>query len=106
MSTFLIKGGRVVDPACGVDAIANVFIRDGKIVSVGEKTPKAAETLDARGLVVCPGLIDMHVHLREPGKEEEETIASGSASAIAGGFTSVAAMPNTEPASEPPGLRN
>lgn len=98
MSTFLIRGGRVVDPACGVDAIANVFIRDGKIVSVGDKAPKAAETLDARGLVVCPGLIDMHVHLREPGKEEEETIASGSAAAIAGGFTSVAAMPNTEPA--------
>ncbi len=98
MSTFLIKSGRVVDPACGVDAIANVFIRDGKIVSVGDKAPKATETLDARGLVVCPGLIDMHVHLREPGKEEEETIASGSAAAIAGGFTSVAAMPNTDPA--------
>jgi len=98
MSTILIRGGRVIDPANGVDAVAHVFIRDGKIVSVGAKEAKAKETIEAKGLVVCPGLIDMHVHLREPGKEEEETIASGSAAAIAGGFTSVAAMPNTEPA--------
>lgn len=98
MSTVLIRGGRVVDPSTGRDGVANVLVRDGVIVSVGDKAPKAAETFDARGLVVCPGLIDMHVHLREPGKEEEETIASGSAAAIAGGFTSVAAMPNTEPA--------
>ncbi|MCE9583563.1 MAG: dihydroorotase [Planctomycetes bacterium] len=98
MTTLLIKGGHVIDPANNIDAVANVFISDGKIVSVGDKAPKATETIEAKGLVVCPGLIDMHVHLREPGKEEEETIASGSAAAIAGGFTSVAAMPNTEPA--------
>ena len=97
MSTILIRGGRVIDPANGLDAVADVLVRDGKIASVG-KAAKASETIEAKGLVVCPGLIDMHVHLREPGKEEEETIASGSAAAIAGGFTSVAAMPNTEPA--------
>ncbi|MBI2921393.1 MAG: dihydroorotase [Planctomycetes bacterium] len=98
MSTLLIRNGRVIDPASGLDGPANVFVRDGKIESVGKATPKAAEAFDAKGLVVCPGLIDMHVHLREPGKEEEETIASGAAAAVAGGFTSVAAMPNTEPA--------
>ncbi|MEW6026657.1 MAG: dihydroorotase [Planctomycetota bacterium] len=95
MTTILIKNGRIIDPA---NKLANVFIENGKIKSVGAKTAKAAKTIDAKGLIVTPGLIDMHVHLREPGKEDEETIASGAAAAIHGGFTSVACMPNTDPA--------
>jgi dihydroorotase len=97
MTTLLIKNGRVIDPANKIDKVTNVFIENGKIKSIG-KTAKASKTIDAKGLIVTPGLIDMHVHLREPGKEDEETIASGTAAAINGGFTSVACMPNTDPA--------
>ncbi len=98
MSRLLIKGGRVIDPAGGKDGVMDVLIEDGKIARVAENLPKkGAEVIDAAGFVVSPGLIDMHVHLREPGMEEEETIASGAAAAVAGGFTSIAAMPNTEP---------
>jgi len=98
MTTILIKNGRVIDPANKIDKVTNVFIENGKIKSIGPKSPKAHKTIDAKGLIVTPGLIDMHVHLREPGKEDEETIASGTAAAINGGFTSVACMPNTDPA--------
>ena len=98
MTTILIKNGRVIDPANKIDKVTNVFIENGKIKSIGPKAPKARKTIDAKGLIVTPGLIDMHVHLREPGKEDEETIASGTAAAINGGFTSVACMPNTDPA--------
>jgi len=98
MTTLLIKNGRVIDPANKIDKVTNIFIENGKIKSVGPKTLKANKTIDAKGLIVTPGLIDMHVHLREPGKEDEETIASGTAAAINGGFTSVACMPNTDPA--------
>ncbi len=98
MPTFLIKGGRVVDPSQNLDAVTDVLVEDARIRSVGATTARADRVIDAKGLVVCPGLIDMHVHLREPGKEAAETIASGSAAAIAGGLTTVAAMPNTEPA--------
>ncbi|MBI3726064.1 dihydroorotase [bacterium] len=98
---LLIEGGRVVDPARGVDGRLDVLIEDGQIRALapglGGKG-EYARVIDARGLVVTPGLVDMHVHLREPGNEEEETIASGAAAAAAGGFTSVAAMPNTDPA--------
>ncbi|HNQ74962.1 MAG TPA: dihydroorotase [Verrucomicrobiota bacterium] len=101
MSSLLIKGGRVIDPANRFDAVADVFIRDGKIVAVGAEAGtepgSGAETLDAQGLVVCPGLIDLHVHLREPGQTAKETIASGAAAAAKGGFTSVLCMPNTAP---------
>lgn len=97
MNSILIANGRVVDPANGIDKAANVLVRNGKIVSVGPKKEKADRTIDAKGMVVAPGLIDMHVHLREPGMQEEETIASGCAAAINGGFTSLAAMPNTDP---------
>ena len=96
MTTLLIKNGRVIDPANKIDKITDVFIQDGKIKSLGGQS-KADKIIDAKGLIVTPGLIDMHVHLREPGKEDEETIASGSAAAINGGFTSVACMPNTDP---------
>ncbi|MFH0888434.1 MAG: dihydroorotase [Planctomycetota bacterium] len=98
MNSILIKNGHVIDPANKIDKITDVFIQDGKIKSIGKQSFKADKIIDAKGLIVTPGLIDMHVHLREPGKEDEETIASGSAAAINGGFTSVACMPNTDPA--------
>lgn len=97
MTTLLIKNGRVIDPANKIDKITNVFVKDGKINAVSNKSFNADEIIDAKGLIVTPGLIDMHVHLREPGKEDEETIASGSNAAINGGITSVACMPNTDP---------
>jgi dihydroorotase len=98
-TTILIRGGRVVDPSQDIDEVTSVAIRDGKIAAIGPKTPKSAdEVVDAAGLIVTPGLIDMHVHLREPGQEEAETIESGTAAAAAGGFTAVACMPNTTPA--------
>ena len=95
----LIKGGRVIDPANGFDEVADVLIVNGKIEFVGTvKKEAGVRVIDAGGCIVSPGLIDMHVHFREPGDEEEETIASGSAAAVAGGFTSVVCMPNTKPA--------
>jgi dihydroorotase len=101
MSTLLIRGGRVVDPAQGIDRVDDVLVRDGLVVSVGhaggQPLGRADETIDAAGLIVAPGLIDMHVHLREPGREEDETIETGTRAALAGGFTSVACIPNTEP---------
>src|SRR5262245_60120195 len=99
MSTLRIINGRVIDPSQHLDQIADVWIRGEHIVRIGQHPSwSAARTTDATGKIVCPGLIDMHVHLREPGREEDETIATGTASAIAGGVTSVACMPNTEPA--------
>jgi len=96
-----IRGGRVVDPAQGRDETGDVLIDGARIHSVGVVSPPPrgsdVVTVDAAGLLVCPGLIDMHVHLREPGNEEEETISSGARAAIAGGVTSVACFPNTEP---------
>ena len=97
MSCILIRNGRVIDPATHHDAVANLWIENGVIAAVGGPDRQASETIDAAGKLVCPGLIDMHVHLREPGREEDETIATGCAAAIAGGVTSVACMPNTEP---------
>jgi dihydroorotase len=93
----LIRGGRVIDPAAGVDRVCDVLLADGKIRQVGRATTVPDHVIEAKGLIVCPGLIDTHVHLREPGDENEETIASGSAAAVAGGFTSVVCMPNTNP---------
>ena len=101
MSTLRIKGGRVVDPKNGIDALADVFIQDGKIAHVGsDSKEKADKTIDAKGLVVTPGLIDMHVHFREPGREDRETIETGSMAALAGGVTSVVTMPNTNPTAD------
>lgn len=102
MGVIHIKGGRVIDPAGGIDREGDVVIDGERIAAVGERlsAPAGAETLDARGLIVAPGLIDMHVHLREPGSEHEETIASGSRAAVAGGFTTVCAMPNTDPCAD------
>ncbi|HOB74964.1 MAG TPA: dihydroorotase [Phycisphaerae bacterium] len=96
---LLIKGGRVIDPAAGVDRTADVLLADGKVAGIDSSlSVPDAQVIDARGRIVCPGLIDIHVHFREPGDEDEETIATGSAAAVAGGFTSVACMPNTRPA--------
>jgi dihydroorotase len=94
----LLRGGRVVDPANGVDRVADVRVARGVIAAVGILDPEPLEhIIDATGLVVAPGLIDLHVHLREPGQEWKETIATGTAAAAAGGFTTVFCMPNTEP---------
>jgi len=97
MATTLISGGRVICPDQGIDKKLNVVLADGVVRELTESEPQADEVIDASGMIVSPGLIDMHVHLREPGKQNEETIASGSAAAVAGGFASVACMPNTEP---------
>src|SRR5262249_42491241 len=103
--TLLIKNGRVIDPAANIDADMDVLLRDGKVAEVankGKTRGSADEKLDARGMIVAPGLIDMHVHLREPGQSHKETIASGTRAAAAGGFTSVCAMPNTLPVNDSP----
>lgn len=96
--SLLIQNGTVLDPSRGLDARADVLIRDGRIVSVGQRRASADRVLDATNCYVVPGLIDLHVHFREPGDEEEETIASGAMAAVAGGFTTVCCMPNTRPA--------
>ena len=98
--SLLIRGGRVVDPASGLDAIADILLRDGKVAAVGKVTDKADETFNAKGMIVSPGFIDLHVHLREPGQSYKESIASGTQAAAAGGFTSVCAMPNTAPVND------
>jgi dihydroorotase len=97
MSSILIKNGCVIDPANNINEKADVLAVDGKIAEIGKVETKADLTINAKGKLVLPGLIDIHVHFREPGDEEEETIASGSAAAVAGGFTSVVCMPNTNP---------
>jgi dihydroorotase len=100
-SELLIKNGRVIDPANGIDKKCDVLVVDGNIAEVGKVGPQVEKSvqnvIDASGKLVVPGLIDIHVHFREPGDEEEETIASGSAAAVAAGFTSVVCMPNTNP---------
>jgi len=103
---ILIRGGRVIDPATGIDGLRDLLLRDGVVAAV--ETPgqlaKVASTMviDATGLVVAPGLVDIHVHLREPGQSYKETIATGTAAAAAGGFTSVCCMPNTIPVNDTP----
>jgi dihydroorotase len=105
MSELLVRGGRVVDPSQQLDAVCDVLLRDGVVVALGEhQQVEDARVFDAAGAIVAPGFIDMHVHLREPGQTHKETIASGSAAAVAGGFTAVACMPNTEPALDSPAL--
>lgn len=100
-SSLLIRGGRVIDPASRLDARVDILIEQGRIAQIGEGLKsKTAEVFDATGLVVTPGFIDIHTHLREPGREDKETIASGAQAAAAGGFTAVCAMPNTTPVND------
>jgi dihydroorotase len=100
--SLIIRNGRVIDPASGTDAVQDVWIADGRIHRIGRalKVPSGVEVVDAASKVVCPGFIDMHVHLREPGFEYKETIASGTRAAAAGGFTAIASMANTFPVND------
>lgn len=101
MTSLLIKNGHVVDPANGIDAPADILVRDGKIAKVAEKIADGADAaFDARGLHVTPGLVDLQVHVREPGREDKETIETASRAALAGGVTSLVAMPNSRPAAD------
>src|ERR1700736_4445940 len=107
MSKTLLKGGRVVDPANGRDGAFDVLVDGDRIARVGRDLPVEADMNVVEvpsGFVICPGLIDMHVHLREPGQEHKETVATGTAAAVAGGFTAVACMPNTVPINDNAGV--
>src|SRR2546426_7024593 len=99
---LVLRGGRVIDPSRDLDQTADVLIQDGKIAGLGASlgTPDGAEVRDVRGKVVAPGLVDVHVHLREPGNEDVETIATGARAAAAGGVTAGCAMPNTDPVTD------
>jgi dihydroorotase len=99
---ILIRGGRVIDPSRGTDEVADLFIADGKVQASGRDLgrPDEAQLVEAAGKIVAPGLIDLHVHLREPGQEDVETVATGAMAAAAGGFSAVCAMPNTDPVTD------
>ena len=104
---LLIANGYIVDPAQGINTGRDLLIEDGRVLGVlerGEERPVGVEVLDATGLIVAPGFIDLHTHLREPGAEYKETIASGAAAAVAGGWASVCAMPNTDPVNDSPAV--
>src|SRR5260370_31063281 len=104
---LLIANGYRVEPAQGINTGRDLLIEDGRVLSVlerGQERPAGVEILDATGLIVAPGFIDLHTHLREPGAEYKETIASGAAAAVAGGWTSVCAMPNTDPVNDNPAV--
>ena len=104
MPSLWIRNARVIDPAARRDAVGDVFVRDGRFVdSLPATERRRARQIDAKGLVACPGLIDVHVHFREPGQTHKETIATGSRAAAAGGFTTVVCMPNTSPVADNPG---
>ena len=102
MSSLLLKGGRLIDPANGLDETADLLLVDGKVAAIGvdalAQAPEGTLEIDVTGKVACPGLIDIHVHFREPGQTAKETIGTGSAAAARGGFTTVVCMPNTSPA--------
>jgi dihydroorotase len=106
MTALAIRGGHLVDPAAGVDLPKDILLKDGRVAEIASpgklKSANGADVLDATGLTVAPGLVDIHVHLREPGHTHKETIATGTAAAAAGGFTAVAAMPNTLPVNDSP----
>jgi dihydroorotase len=105
MSRTVLRGGRVVDPSQGLDSGRDVVLEDGRVVELSLKAAlRGAEVVDVSSLVVCPGFIDLHTHLREPGREDKETIATGTRAAAAGGFTAVCAMPNTDPVNDQAGI--
>ena len=99
MKEFIVKNARVVDPSRGIDEVGEICVKDGVFCG---SVSGAAEVIDAKGLVLVPGFVDMHVHMREPGQTSKESIATGTAAAAAGGFTSAMAMPNTSPAADSP----
>ncbi|HXZ80910.1 MAG TPA: dihydroorotase [Terriglobales bacterium] len=104
-NSLLIRGGHVIDPASDLDDLVDVLLRDGKVAAINPSRnlqQSAGEVFEARGLIVAPGFIDLHVHLRQPGQDYKETIATGTAAAAAGGFTAVCAMPNTVPVNDSP----
>jgi dihydroorotase len=105
LPTIQITGGRIIDASQGLDEIGDLWISRGRILPMGGGLEDPEIVIDARGKIVSPGLIDIHVHLREPGNEEDETIATGASAALAGGVTSVACMPNTQPAIDTQGRR-
>lgn len=102
MRPILLRGGRVIDPSQGFDDAADLLVVDGKVATLAPNlaAPEGAEVVDVGGRVVAPGLVDLHAHLREPGREDAETVASGAQAAAAGGFTAVCAMPNTDPVTD------
>jgi dihydroorotase len=102
MRPLLLRGGWVIDPGRGLDQTADLLVQDGTVAAVGPSlgAPDGADVRDVRGAVVIPGLVDLHVHLREPGNEDVETIATGARAAASGGFTAVCAMPNTDPVTD------
>jgi dihydroorotase len=106
MTALVIRGGHLIDPAAGVDGLKDILLKDGRVAEIAGpgklKQANGAEQVDATGLTIAPGLVDIHVHLREPGQGYKETIATGTLAAAAGGFTSVAAMPNTRPVNDSP----
>jgi dihydroorotase len=102
MSRLLITGGRVICPAQGLDRIANLLIEDGRIAALDAPPRGDERSIDATGKIVAPGLVDLHTQLREPGCEEDETIESGTAAALAGGYTSIACLPETDPPIDTP----
>ncbi|MDP3789891.1 MAG: dihydroorotase [Candidatus Omnitrophota bacterium] len=104
---YLIKGGHVIDPVNKIDIVFDILVSDGKIEKVGKDlSVKGCETIDAKGYIVAPGFVDMHTHLREPGREDRETIRTGTRAAVRGGFTSLLSMPNTEPPTDNPKVVN
>ncbi len=105
MSRLLLRGARVVDPAQGLDGPLDVLIAEDTIAELGPRLAvRGAQVIELKGLVVCPGFVDLHTHLREPGREDKETIASGTRAAAAGGYTAVCAMPNTDPVNDNAGI--
>src|SRR5688572_11222583 len=104
---ILIANGYLVDPGQGVNAGKDLLIEDGRVIGLverGREAPGGAEVFDATGLIVAPGFIDLHTHLREPGQEYKETIATGASAAVAGGWTTICAMPNTDPVNDSPAV--
>ena len=101
-NSWILKGARVIDPVNNVDEVRDIYIRDGIIVEPGTISEDEAQVLELGNYVVTPGLIDIHVHLRQPGKTDAETVRTGTMAAAAGGFTSVCPMPNTKPSTDSP----
>ena len=100
----MLRGGRVVDPVAGTDGVRDILIEDGRVADIGDIRNADAEVIDCTGLIVAPGLVDMHTHLREPGFEHKETIETGTRSAAVGGYTAVAPMANTDPVADHAGV--